>query len=111
MSGKSSDTGPLENLKNIPLQAGCCISEYKVLVNSALEFLSSFDPDILIVCAGYDALESDPMAGVSLYPDDFGEIARLIRHSFTCPTVFGLEGGYDVEALPLAVESTLRAYK
>jgi acetoin utilization deacetylase AcuC-like enzyme len=39
-------------------------------VNESIQFLKEFNPDIVIVCAGYDALGSDEMAGVSIQSID-----------------------------------------
>ena len=51
------------------------------------------------------------MANISLKPNDYGDIARIIRASFKAglPMVFGLEGGYNLADLPLAVEKTVES--
>jgi acetoin utilization deacetylase AcuC-like enzyme len=114
LSGDPGNSGPLGNLKNIEVPIDTTFATYEGLLDSALQFLKEFDPELLIVCAGYDALRSDPMAGVSLEPSDYHTIARKIRDTFIDSsvkgTVFGLEGGYNVQDLPLAVENTIMAY-
>jgi acetoin utilization deacetylase AcuC-like enzyme len=75
----------------------------------------------VIVCAGYDALASDPLASVCLTAQDYGRMVnRLCEHvsSFhNQPKIMlGLEGGYDVgEAgpsgnLPEAVVETIQSF-
>ena len=62
------------------------------------------DPELLIVSAGFDALETDHLAGLNLQPEDFYEAARAIKATFPdVPLVAGLEGGYDLEAMPVAL--------
>lgn len=70
-----------------------------------LPFISSesWRPDLVVVCAGYDALDSDELVSVFLQARDFGEMTRrLVNHlddSMTAhrvPIVFGLEGGYQL---------------
>jgi acetoin utilization deacetylase AcuC-like enzyme len=114
LSGKEKNQGPLNNLRSIGVLPFSTYQQYEPLLDRALQFLSEpgvFEPDLLIVCAGFDALASDPMAGVSLEPADYGAIAKKIRETFgDLPVVYGMEGGYNLEDLPLAVEQTLLAY-
>ena len=74
-----------------------------------MPFLKEFDPDLVIVSAGYDALASDELANVQLVPDDYRWISEILIKNFGA-TVFGLEGGYNLRDLPLAVEQTLAPY-
>ena len=80
-----------------------------MLQERAVPFLKEFNPDLVIVSAGYDALASDELANVQLVPDDYRLIAEILRENFGA-TVFGLEGGYNLRDLPLAVEQTLSPY-
>ena len=73
-------------------------------------------PDLVIVCAGYDALSSDELASCSLTAADFGRMTRTLRQRLDgIPLMLGLEGGYQLgEAgaagnLPDAVVETVRA--
>jgi acetoin utilization deacetylase AcuC-like enzyme len=63
-----TETGEHGNILNIPLEAGCSWVEYKKhLVEKALPFLVGFEADLLIVCAGFDAMHSDETAEVMLH--------------------------------------------
>lgn len=92
---------------------------YKDLLEEALDFVynDEWQPDLVIVCAGYDALGSDELASCSLTAADFGLIARRLRQHLPSDTavMMGLEGGYQLKDagaagnLPQAVVETVRA--
>lgn len=114
MSSEESWTGPQGNLLNVGIEAGSGKDAYMTaLADKVLPFLlhdGSHSPDLLIVCAGYDALASDPMANVNLQPEDFYEITKLVKDmSGDVPVCLGLEGGYHLQDLPAAIEHTLKA--
>lgn len=56
-------------------------------------------PDLVIVCAGYDALDSDELASMSLTAVDYGTMTRLLRKRVGPDTkiLVGLEGGYQLK--------------
>lgn len=92
---------------NIPLQAGSDIKTYqKHFETKIIPFLIDFAPDLLIVSAGYDANYDDPLANMALLPEDYGTLTKYCRQ-ITNKIIFGLEGGYHLEALAKSVEATL----
>jgi acetoin utilization deacetylase AcuC-like enzyme len=98
---------------------------YSDKFEQALQFCATKDewePDLVIVCAGYDALSNDELANVNLDAADYGLMTnRLCQHlSETCRSkvpklMLGLEGGYRVSSggssgnLPDAVVETVQA--
>jgi len=67
-------------------------------VDAAVAFLVAADPDVLLVCAGFDALAGDPLATLDLAPADFGAAAAAVARAFPANRVaLGLEGGYDLD--------------
>jgi len=71
-------------------------------------YVARFDPDIILVSAGYDLHESDPLAQLNVTTEGIRKIVRLILDSKKdIPYVFFLEGGYDVNALGENVRVTL----
>jgi len=66
-----------------------------------------FQPDILLVSAGYDLHESDPLASLDVTTDGIRQMVRTILSQTSVPSIFFLEGGYDVEALGENVKVTL----
>ncbi len=75
--------------------------------NDLPKYVDSFDPDIILVSAGYDLHESDPLAQLNVTTEGIAKIVRLILDSVDVPFVFFLEGGYDVNALGENVKVTL----
>ncbi len=106
-TGKATDTGDYHNLLNLPMDAGSSIEDYLPLFKTkVLPFLTDFRPDLLIISAGYDANDADPLANISLKPADFGIFTDLCLQ-LTRKIVFGLEGGYDFDSLGQSVVATI----
>ena len=106
-TGKPSDQGTYNNVLNCPMDAGSTLDDYHpIFEKQILPFLKRFEPELLVVSAGYDAVEADPLANISLNPKDFGQLTSYclqVTHS----VLFGLEGGYDHNALGKAVTETI----
>ncbi|OLP15679.1 hypothetical protein BST81_24925 [Leptolyngbya sp. 'hensonii'] len=106
-TGRSNDRGPFGNVLNIPMLPQSSIADYKpAFERQVVPFLSNFQPDLLIVSAGYDACTTDPLADICLEPEDFGLFTRYCL-PITRRIVFGLEGGYDPPALAQSVVATI----
>lgn len=106
-TGAASETGIHNNVLNVPMSPGSVGSDYLVKFESdVVPFLRSFQPDLLIVSAGYDANQADPLASISLQPKDFGMFTQYCL-GITPKILFGLEGGYDYAALSQSVLSTI----
>ena len=79
-----------------------------IYTNDLPIYMERFDPDIILVSAGYDLHESDPLAQLNVTTDGIQKIVRLILESKkNIPYIFFLEGGYDVNALGENVRVTL----
>jgi acetoin utilization deacetylase AcuC-like enzyme len=108
-TGKESDRGMYENVLNVPIPPGSTIYEYQpAFENKIIPFLKNFNPDLLIVSAGYDANRDDPLAEIYLQPEDYATFTRYLR-SISDRLLFGLEGGYHLEALARSVVETIEA--
>ena len=106
-TGKASERGEYENVLNLPLLAGSTISVYQSLFEQAIiPFFADFQPDLLIVSAGYDANAADPLANIDLQPQDYRTLTNYCLQ-LTRRVLFGLEGGYDLEALSQSVLATV----
>jgi len=70
-------------------------------------YIESFKPDIILVSAGYDLHESDPLAQLNVTTEGIRRIVRMILEGADVPFVFFLEGGYNVNALGENVKVTL----
>ncbi|MGL5078945.1 MAG: histone deacetylase family protein [Waterburya sp.] len=102
-----NEHGQYQNILNLPMAAGSKIADYQqVFEQEVIPFWQNWQPDILIVSAGYDANRDDPLAGISLEPTDYKLLTQSILQITNCP-LFGLEGGYHLEALAQSVVATL----
>ncbi|WOD41254.1 histone deacetylase [Nodosilinea sp. E11] len=108
-TGHSSETGFHGNVLNLPMPPGSASADYDAqFEQKVIPFLKAFRPDLLIVSAGYDATAADPLASVNLNPQDYGTFTRQCL-SVTPNILFGLEGGYDYDALSQSVLATIAA--
>jgi acetoin utilization deacetylase AcuC-like enzyme len=106
-TGRAHEQGVHHNVLNLPVAPGSTLEHYQPLFEQkVIPFLSSFEPDLLIVSAGYDANHADPLASISLQPQDYGVFTDYCLQ-VTQRVVFGLEGGYDFDALAQSVIATL----
>ena len=101
------DRGKFNNLLNIPLSPGSQIADYQSAFEAEImPFFQDKQPDLLIVSAGYDANQADPLAEVSLTPSDYKLLTKYVLKISKTP-LFGLEGGYNLDALAQSVVATL----
>lgn len=96
---------------NIPLPAGSGDNQYQQVFDEiVVPVVRRFQPQLIMVSAGFDAHWSDRLAMMDLSVTGFARIARVIRElaEELCNglTVFTLEGGYPLEALSIAVKAT-----
>ena len=106
-TGAAPEKGLHDNVRNFPMRAGSSLPDYlPIFEQQILPFLAQLQPDLLIVSAGYDAVKADPLAQMALQPEDFGIFTDLLLQ-LTPKILFGLEGGYDYEALGQSVVSTI----
>ncbi len=95
---------------NVPLPAGTGDKKYIEIYNNLLKKLvNSFEPDIILVSAGYDLHEDDPLTYLNVSTEGIGEIVKAILKSSNkeIPFIFMLEGGYDLNALGESVKLTI----
>ncbi|MDX2272387.1 MAG: histone deacetylase [Cyanobacteriota bacterium] len=98
-TGAAAETGSFGNICNIPLAAGSDWSVYqRAMQEQVLPFLEKFQPDLLLISAGFDCAKGDPLAHMNLLPEDFGRMAAMCLQ-LTPRVLFGLEGGYDLRNL------------
>ena len=95
---------------NVPWPTGTSGSSYRHVTDRVLSpVLNQFEPDWLLVSAGYDAHRADPLAGLGLVASDYeymaGRLAEVVPSGRIA--VF-LEGGYDLEALHDSAAATVR---
>jgi acetoin utilization deacetylase AcuC-like enzyme len=96
---------------NIPLHAGTGDDEYLATFDElVVPAVQAFEPELLVVSAGFDAHFEDPLGGLELTEDAFRELAR--RCGGLAPRVSAvLEGGYNLATLPGLVAATRAGFE
>jgi acetoin utilization deacetylase AcuC-like enzyme len=99
-----------ETTINVPLGAGSGDDQYVAAMEEIVEpAIGAFEPDLLLVSAGFDAGAGDLLGGMQLTEAGFAELAR--RSSGLCERVaLVLEGGYTLETLPGFVGAVAREF-
>ena len=109
-TGRADDHGSSGQILNIPLSPGADFPIYqKAFEQKVLPFFSEFSPDLLIVSAGYDANAADTLASMNLKPENYGAFSHYAQQ-ISDRLLFGLEGGYDLDALGKSVCATLAPF-
>ena len=102
-TGSDKEKGKFNNIYNIPLPAGTNSKEYLNAFEFALKKLKEFQPEFVLISAGFDAHILDPLAQFKLETEDFYNITKRIletsKNSCNGKVVSILEGGYDLQAL------------
>jgi acetoin utilization deacetylase AcuC-like enzyme len=99
-----------ETTVNVPLSAGSGDEEYFLAFDEVVvPAVERFRPDLLLVSAGFDAHEEDPLAQMRVSADGFRELSR--RCAALAPRVAAvLEGGYNIATLPGLVAAALAGF-
>ena len=106
-TGALSETG-VGNICNAPLRPGDGGAPFREAFEARiLPALKNFSPDLILISAGFDAHEADPLANLRLKEDDFGwvtgKLADVAHKQCHGRLVSVLEGGYDLTALARSV--------
>lgn len=101
-SGAPSETG-VGNIVNGVVGPHAPREKWRTVFEGLMGRLDAFEPDLILISAGFDAHARDPLASQSLEAEDFAWATRAIlsvaRTRSRGRVVSSLEGGYDLEAL------------
>lgn len=94
---------------NAPMEAGAGDAEYlRAFDERLMPAMARFRPEFVIVSAGFDAHEDDPLSGVRVTDNGFAEmtrrVMRIAQASAEGRLISVLEGGYDLAGLSRCVE-------
>jgi len=104
--GSGAGRGTTVNVPVPPATTGGAYQEaFSGLVRPVVE---QFDPDWLLISAGFDAHRSDPLAHIGLVEADYAALAAQLVD--LGPTILFTEGGYDLEALKGSMTATLNGF-
>lgn len=103
-SGQPNERGAHDNVLNLPLTPNSGGAEMRsAWETQAFPRLRAFDPELLIISAGFDAHQDDPLANLNWSVDDFrwitGALCEIAQSHCKGRVVSTLEGGYDLEGL------------
>lgn len=92
---------------NVPMAAGSNDKDYlHIYQNTLPELIKHFNPDIILVSAGYDIRSEDPLSSISISDKGIRGIINGILSCSTNPVIFTLEGGYDLKSLGESIKIT-----
>ncbi len=114
-TGQAEETGRgagLGTTLNLPFPAGAGDDEYEDATHRFSEAMSHYNPQMLLVSAGYDAHWSDPLAGHQVTENGYVAIIETLVDIARTHTdgriAFFLEGGYQLATLRNCVAATIR---
>ena len=110
LGNKLGITGDFNNIMTVPITADTTwsLGYREKFTKHVLPFIMSeeWQPDLVLICAGFDALDSDELAGVSLVACDYQEMIRELKRHLSSsrnakgvPIALGLEGGYQLSEM------------
>ncbi|SDH34685.1 histone deacetylase family protein [Roseospirillum parvum] len=113
-TGFSGETGAHNNVVNCPLPAGSEGIQFRqAFEGQVIPALKAFDPDLIMISAGFDAHANDPMAHLRLTVADFTwathQLLAVADEVCEGRLVSVLEGGYDLPALAGSVVAHVKA--
>jgi acetoin utilization deacetylase AcuC-like enzyme len=101
---------------NIPMVAGSADEEYRrAFTEKIVPALDTFQPQFVLISAGFDGHTADPLSSIELSTQMYGEMTEMIvsiaREHCEGKLVSFLEGGYDLHALADSVASHIAAMR
>jgi acetoin utilization deacetylase AcuC-like enzyme len=96
---------------NVPLEAGATDADYDLVYRDAIvPVLRQFAPELVLVSAGFDAHESDPLASMRMTARGYGSIiSRVAEAAPERVVALVAEGGYDLTALASCLDAAIGA--
>jgi acetoin utilization deacetylase AcuC-like enzyme len=96
--------------RNYPMAPGTLFAQWRDSLTDALEHIGKFSPQFLVVSLGVDAYENDPISFFKLTSGDFLTTGEMIG-SLNIPTLFVMEGGYDIDEVGVNVVNVLKGFE
>ena len=111
-TGSVDETGTGDGLGsnlNLPMRAYSCDVDYiNAIEYKLIPVIQKFNPDLIIISAGFDAHENDPLAQINLSTECYGKMTQKlveIANDVCNGRILSmLEGGYDYSALADSVQ-------
>lgn len=115
-TGAAQERGAHGQILNLPLRAGSGGAAMRAIYEAQVfPALQAFQPEFILISAGFDAHADDPLAGLNWQHQDYAWLTRRLLDVADAHcggrVVSTLEGGYDLEALEDSVAAHLGAMK
>jgi acetoin utilization deacetylase AcuC-like enzyme len=108
--GSGGPDDQAETTVNVPLRAGSGDEEYlEAFERVVVPAVELFEPELVLVSAGFDAHEADPLGDMEVTEAGFRELARRCA-ALSDRVAAVLEGGYELETLPGLVDAALNGF-
>jgi acetoin utilization deacetylase AcuC-like enzyme len=100
---------------NVPMDAGSGDDEYLAAFKDVIVTqLEKFEPEMLLISAGFDAHRSDPLSSIQLSTETFYQFTKMLlgvaKKHCKGRVIACLEGGYNLNALADSVERVMSAF-
>ncbi|HKO57292.1 MAG TPA: histone deacetylase [Thermoanaerobaculia bacterium] len=90
--------------RNFPMSAGEGDASFlRIVEDEVLPIIDDYRPDAILLSAGFDGHRRDPLGGMRITEQAFGELTRRIVERGNGRVLSLLEGGYDMEGLAASV--------
>jgi len=112
-TGRREETGVAHNIVNAPLSPGAGGPEFRrAFERDILPALRHFNPELVMISAGFDAHRSDPLAQLRLDESDYAwateQLCAVAKETAGSRVVSTLEGGYDLQATAASAAAHVR---
>jgi acetoin utilization deacetylase AcuC-like enzyme len=112
-TGDARERGDFGNIINAPLAAMAGSPEFRhAMTHFVLNALDAFEPELVMISAGFDGHSRDPLAALHLTEDDYGwatrKLGEVARKHARNRVVSVLEGGYNFHALAASCAAHVR---
>ena len=103
-TGRVEERGAQGQIVNVPLRAGSDGAVLRdVYTRQVFPALAAWEPELLLISAGFDAHVDDPLAGLKWQAEDYRWLTDRLCDFAGGRVVSSLEGGYDLDALAASV--------
>lgn len=103
-TGRPEERGAHGQIVNVPLRSGSGGREMReAYERTVFPALAEWEPELLLISAGFDAHADDPLAGLEWQAEDYRWLTDRLCDFAGARVVSSLEGGYDLEALAACV--------
>jgi acetoin utilization deacetylase AcuC-like enzyme len=95
---------------NVPLEAGATDADYAFAYLAIANVIERYAPGLMLISAGYDAHEDDPLASMRVTTAGYTAVMRILKGAAAragCPIAAVTEGGYDLHALRTCLDASL----